>query len=136
MALIFPPTPSPGETFAAPNGITYTWDNTLQVWAGAAGGGGSSVTAASLAEAAAGIIDTKFLSPKTGVPKDAAGMTGAAILPSGTGGQRPGAPTVGMTRVNTSNKAMEFYDGTNWKTVASSVGDPGGWFGHAPIPMG
>ena len=42
MALVFPSTPTPGQIYAAPNGITYTWDNALGVWAGSAGGGGGS----------------------------------------------------------------------------------------------
>jgi hypothetical protein len=121
MALSFPPGPTPGQQYVAPNGITYTWDNTLGVWTAAAGST-PTVTAATLAEAAAGVLDTVFLSPKTGVPKDAAGMTGAAILPSGTDLQRAAITglTAGMTRFNTSYDpdSLEVYDGTNWKQVA------------------
>jgi len=135
MALVFPPTPTAGQTYAAPNGITYTWDNTLQIWTGAAGGGGG-LAAASLAQAAAGTLNTVANTPQTSVPKDASGMTGAALLPSGTGGQRPGTPVAGMTRFNTDTDTLEVYTGSGWRTVVTSIGDPGGWFGHAPIPMG
>ena len=39
MALSFPPNPQPGDTYAAPNGYTYTWDGTK--WYVAASGGGT-----------------------------------------------------------------------------------------------
>jgi hypothetical protein len=125
MALLFPTTPTPGQTYAAPNGITYTWDNTLQVWTGGAGGGGSTVTAASLAEAAAGTLNTVYSSPQTAVPKDAAGMTGAAIIPSGTDAQRAAiaAPVVGMQRFNTTTGYFEGYTGATlgWKKLSFVV---------------
>jgi hypothetical protein len=69
------------------------------------------VSAATLAEAAAGTGNTKFLSPETGVPKDASGMTGAAILPSGTSAQQPATPVVGMQRFNTDSGSEEVYTG-------------------------
>ncbi len=41
MALSFPPNPSPGDTYSAPNGYTYTWDGTKwYVSSGGSGGGG------------------------------------------------------------------------------------------------
>ena len=107
MALVFPSSPTPGATYAAPNGITYTWDNTLGVWTASA----NSLAAASLAEAATGTINTKFSSPQTAVPKDASGMTGAAILPSGTLLQRPATPVAGMQRFNTDSGYEEVYTG-------------------------
>jgi hypothetical protein len=120
MALTFPPGPTPGQQYFAPNGITYTWDNSLGVWVG--GSAASTPLAATLAEAAAGVLDTVFLSPKTGVPKDASGMTGAAILPSGTNTQRAAITglTAGMTRFNTdyTPESLEVYDGANWNQLA------------------
>lgn len=103
-----------GQLFIRYNdGVTTQW-----VAAAPPGGGGSSVTAASLAEAAAGTINTKFSSPQTAVPKDAAGMTGAGILPSGTTAQRPGTPVSGMTRVNTDTYAqLEQYAGGAWQPI-------------------
>jgi hypothetical protein len=103
------------------------WDNTLGalfiryndgtttqwVQATPSGGGGSTVVAATLAEAAAGTLNTVFSSPQTAVPKDAAGMTGAAILPAGTTGQRP-AGVAGRTRFNSTIGALEFFNGTLW----------------------
>ncbi len=128
MALTFPPGPTPGQQYFAPNGITYTWDNSLGVWVG--GSVASTPLAATLAEAAAGVLDTVFLSPKTGVPKDAAGMTGAAILPSGTDLQRAAiaTPVVGMQRFNTDSGYGEIYTGvTNtWRKLA---------FVSAPNPL-
>jgi hypothetical protein len=92
------------------------------------------LAAASLAQAATGTSNAVANTPQTSVPKDASGMTGAAIIPSGTQAQRPGTPALGMTRVNTDTDTLEFYDGTAWKTVVSSFGDPGGWFGHSSKP--
>ena len=76
---------------------------------------------ASLAEAQAGIITTKYSSPETAVPKDAAGMTGAAILPAGTDLQRPTTPVAGMTRYSTATNALEYYQAstTSWQPVAA-----------------
>jgi hypothetical protein len=114
------------------NGSMY-WDDTLgqlfiryangasPVWVAAAPpAGGSSLTAATLAEAAAGTGNTKFLSPETGVPKDASGMTGAALLPTGTLGQRPAAPITGMTRVSSTTNTVEAYVNGAWQAVQST----------------
>ena len=121
MALVFPSSPTPGATYAAPNGITYTWDNTLGVWTGGAGST-PTITAASLAEAAAGTINTKFSSPQTAVPKDASGMTGAALIPGGTTLQQPATPVGGMLRMNTTYTpdSLEVYSATEaaWKQIA------------------
>ena len=68
-----------------------------------------SVDPASLAEAATGVITTKYSSPETAVPKDASGMTGAAILPAGTTLQRPAVSVDGMFRFNSTNEAFEGY---------------------------
>ena len=82
---------------------------------------GSSILPASLAEAQAGTITTKYSSPETAVPKDAAGMTGAAILPAGTDLQRPTTPVAGMTRYSTATNALEYYQAstTSWQPVAA-----------------
>lgn len=92
------------------------------------------LAAATLAEAKAGTLNTVANTPQTSVPKDASGMTGAAILPAGTQAQRPGTPSVGMTRVNTDTDTLEFYDGASWVPLARSFGDPAGWFGHSATP--
>jgi len=77
-----------------------------------------SIEIATLAEAATGTDATRALTPESGVPKDAAGMTGAAILPSGTTGQQPGTPVVGMQRLNLDSLGMEFWDGSKWVTLS------------------
>jgi len=82
---------------------------------------GSSIAAASLAEAATGTDNTKYSSPQTAVPKDASGMTGAAILPSGTTAQQPGTLVAGMTRYNTTTADLEFYTGTVWNGITAKV---------------
>jgi hypothetical protein len=40
--------------------------------------------------------------------------TGFIKLPSGTTAQRPGSPSAGMMRYNTSTGVTEYYDGSNW----------------------
>lgn len=92
------------------------------------------LAAASLAQAATGTSNAVANTPQTSVPKDASGMTGAALLPSGTNAQKPGTPVTGMTRFNTDTDSLEVYNGTVWKSVVSSIGDPGGWFGHSSTP--
>jgi len=79
-----------------------------------------SIQIATLAEAATGTNFLKALTPATGVPKDAATMTGAAIMPSGTTAQEPAAPVVGMQRYNTDTGYEEVYTGvTNgWRKLA------------------
>ena len=44
--------------------------------------------------------------------------TGAFDLPAGTTGQRPGSPTSGNLRFNTTLQSTEVYDGNNWGKVS------------------
>lgn len=69
---------------------------------------------ATLAEAATGTDATRALTPESGVPKDASGMTGAAIIPSGTTAQRPATPAAGMQRYNSTGAFWEGRIGSNW----------------------
>ena len=80
---------------------------------------GAPILSATLAEAAVGVITTKYSSPETAVPKDASGMTGAALLPAGTSVQQPAAPVDGMFRFNTTNDAFEGYgqNATAWEAL-------------------
>ena len=70
----------------------------------------------------AGTSTTLVNTPAFSVPKDAANMTGAAILPSGTNAQRTAITglTAGMTRFNTdyTPDSLEVYNGTAWKQLA------------------
>jgi hypothetical protein len=50
---------------------------------------------------------------------DQTSATGAANLPSGTTGQRPGSPVAGMQRFNATTGYMEYYNGTSWEQIAS-----------------
>jgi hypothetical protein len=79
------------------------------------------VEMATAAEAATGTSATLAAPVAFSVPKDAANMTGAAILPSGTTLQRP-TPVAGMLRMNTDNSpdSLEAYDGAAaaWRQVA------------------
>lgn len=43
--------------------------------------------------------------------------TGAVQLPSGTTAERPGSPSNGEMRYNTTDNKVEYYDGTNWIQV-------------------
>jgi hypothetical protein len=47
--------------------------------------------------------------------------TGAFQIPQGTTAQRPGTPTNGMIRINTSNNTFELYstNNTSWNTIGS-----------------
>jgi hypothetical protein len=83
-----------------------------------------SIQIATLAEAATGTDATKALTPSTGVPKDAATMTGAALIPGGNDAARPGTPTTGMARYNSQSGtpvSMEYYDGANWTPFVSTI---------------
>lgn len=51
------------------------------------------------------------------ITKDSALTTGAAVLPAGTAAQRPGAPSNGMLRYNTTTGAFEGYQGGAWKPI-------------------
>ena len=101
------------------NNITYVYDTGRGVWTAA---GAGSIAPATLAEAATGTLNTVYSSPLTSVPKDASGMTGAAILPSGTNLQRAAiaTPVVGMQRYNTDSGYEEVYTGATlgWQKLA------------------
>jgi hypothetical protein len=45
----------------------------------------------------------------------------ALRLPLGTTAERPGTPTIGMTRYNTTNGAFEYYDADAWETPLISA---------------
>ena len=81
-----------------------------------------SIEIATLAEAATGTDATRASTPQTAVPKDASGMTGAALIPTGTTLQQPATPVAGMLRMNTTNNpdSLEAYDGTtsSWRQIA------------------
>jgi hypothetical protein len=118
----FSPTSNPIQNLT--NSVTYTYNTTLGVWTAAGAGGGSSVTAATLAEAAAGTLNTVYSSPQTSVPKDASGMAGAALIPGGNDAARP-SPVTGMFRYNNQSGTpvrLEYYDGAAWSPVGSTAG--------------
>ena len=46
--------------------------------------------------------------------------TGGFSLPAGTTAQRPVSPQAGYQRFNTTINAIEVYDGTSWRTNAST----------------
>ena len=80
------------------SGYVLSTDGTDAVWVDDISG---LLPPATLAEALAGTLTTKYSSPETAVPKDASGMTGAAIIPNGTTLQTPVAAS-GMFRLDTS----------------------------------
>ena len=52
--------------------------------------------------------------------------TGFIQLPSGTTAERPGSPTAGMMRYNTTTARNELYDGSKWVTLEGSTGQATG----------
>ena len=62
--------------------------------------------------------------------------TGALDLPTGTTGQRPGSPSSGMTRYNTTISAVEVYNGTEWKPVGSVYDTDSTSTGYFDLPSG
>ena len=85
MALSFPASPTVNQTYTS-GSKTWIWNGTT--WK-------ASTTATSL-------YDTATTS------------TGYFSLPSGTTAQRPGTPTVGMSRWNTSLNVAELWNGSTW----------------------
>lgn len=83
-----------------------------------------SVQLADAAASQAGTSATLVNTPAFSVPKDAAGMAGAALLPGGNDAARP-SPVTGMVRYNNQGGtpvAMEYYDGANWSSIAPRTG--------------
>jgi hypothetical protein len=71
-------------------------------------------------------VDATTFNPTPAEVSDEANTsTGYFALPSGTTAQRPGSPTAGMQRWNTTLEAMEYYNGTSWSQqfVAQYVAD-------------
>jgi len=119
-----PATQTPVNTFspvstpiASPNGVTYNYNVAKGIWIG-----GGVPSPATFLEAKTGTLNTVYSSPQTAVPKDASGMTGAAILPSGTTLQQPAIPVTGMLRMNTDYNpdSLEVYAAAEakWKQIA------------------
>jgi hypothetical protein len=52
---------------------------------------------------------------------DVSKKTDSIILPQGTTAQRPAVTLVGQIRYNTTTNALEYYNGTNWCTIGSTV---------------
>jgi hypothetical protein len=115
----YSPTSSP--LINTTNGFTYVYDTGLGVWTAAVGSAGTVLNPATFAEAATGTSSSVYLSPETGVPKNASGMTGAALIPGGTTGQQPGSPVTGMLRYNSTTLPafMEFWDSAAWTPVGA-----------------
>jgi|TARA_B100000287_G_C20567226_1_gene755052 hypothetical protein len=42
------------------------------------------------------------------------------VIPSGVAAKRPGVPQVGSFRLNTTNAKMEFFNGTEYKTLSNA----------------
>jgi hypothetical protein len=84
---------------------------------------------ATSAEAVTGTDATLALTPSTGVPKDAATMTGAALIPGGNNAARPTTTVTGMFRYNSQSGtpvSLEYYDGAAWSAVGSNWTVAGG----------
>jgi hypothetical protein len=91
---------------------TFTWNGTsLSVPALAAT---TSVTTPLVQSSASNLA----LTASTGIV-DASGNTGALGLAKGTTAERPASPTSGMTRLNTTTLALEYYNGSGWVTLSA-----------------
>ena len=80
-----------------------------------------SVTSAKIAADAvvtADIDDDSITYPKTSFADSA---TGAQTLPKGTTAQRPSTPTAGDLRFNSTNTALEVYNGSGWVNVGDDT---------------
>ncbi len=62
------------------------------------------------------------------------GPKGAAIVPSGLTSERPGSPSLGMTRYNTQLKGTEVWDGIQWRG-GMEFRNSGGWQSGAPLAI-
>jgi hypothetical protein len=72
-----------------------------------------------------GTSDTQSLSNKTFTDDTPFTSTGAITVPVGATGSRPGAPTNGMFRFNSSTGNFEGYDGS-WGSIGGAGGGGGG----------
>ncbi|MCA3173566.1 MAG: hypothetical protein ING25_11030 [Burkholderiales bacterium] len=50
------------------------------------------------------------------------GLTGAMAVPAGTTAQRPASPVFGQQRANSTNTAMEWWNGTAWAPIGVAAG--------------
>jgi hypothetical protein len=91
----------------------------ISITAATTGAPGSAQLATAV-ESAGGTSTTRVSTPAYTVPKDTAGMGGAALLPSGG---NYGGTTTGMFRFNTTSGHTEFYDGAAWQTSVNRSGD-------------
>jgi len=57
-----------------------------------------------------------------GASLDISAKTDAIALPKGTTAQQPVSPAAGWIRYNTSNSAVEFYNGSAWTTLSTAGG--------------
>jgi hypothetical protein len=57
-------------------------------------------------------------------------------LPQGTTAQRPGSPVAGMMRFNTDYKVNEYYNGSSWVSVSSSLGSASGGTIQGSVTIG
>ena len=64
-----------------------------------------------------GLIYTPGVNTGLFVPQDS--PTGAAFMPAGPVGARPGAPAGGWQRFDTDNRRPEYFDGAAWQSLAN-----------------
>jgi len=98
--------------FNTTTGLFEQWDGST--WSSLSTGSGTTLNPATLAEAAAGTLTTVYSSPETAVPKDASGMTGAALIPTGTTAESPSTQVAGMLRRDSTVGAFFASNGTDF----------------------
>ena len=63
------------------------------------------------------------------------GGTSHLGIPAGTTAQRPGSPSAGNTRFNSTTGSLEFYDGSG-RVFPRSAANPSTWRGmHSPLDI-
>lgn len=130
MAILFP-AGTPGGTFTAGNGVTYTYDGTAGVWTAAGGGGGGSFL-----PLAGGTM--------TGAIVNAAGTAAAPSLSFtgdlDTGFYSPGAGIVGIANNGTGNVFVDasgrLLVGTSTTTVGNGSSAFAQFIGNTSSPVG
>ena len=122
----FSPTSTPLSNVV--NSFTYVYDSARGVWTSfgtvTTTGNVGTVTSVAVGDGLqtsipgnAPITTTGTVSVDTNRVTLKTGAAGAAIIPSGAVGDRPGVPAVGYLRWNTTTTVLEVYTPTGWRAI-------------------
>lgn len=76
---------------------------------------------AALATSIAAKADKSYVDNQDALKVSQTGATGAALIPTGLTGQRPGSPATGSLRFNTSTGQFEGYNGAGWAGIGGGA---------------